>query len=187
MDANFSIVTTDDLFKAILMKTLRWEGFSDFSDNPADHGGATKWGITQATCAKFYPGVDVRNLTFDQAAHIYRVGYYDWILPEVLSIRVSWWLFDVAVNSGPHESSKLFERALNVTQTGEVPWIMQTLDALMQFQSSPNWESSLMQKLNDVRKNHYLQIIEDDPTQEEFRVGWLRRAADFALDLPAAS
>src|SRR5271157_477427 len=103
--------TTDDVFKLVLKKTLGYEGFSDFSDNPADPGGATKWGVTQVTCTHFFPGTDVRNLTFDQAAHIYRVGYYDWIAPEVLSIRVSWWLFDVSTNSGPNETSKLFERA----------------------------------------------------------------------------
>jgi lysozyme family protein len=179
-------VTTDDEFKLILKKTLGYEGFSDFSDNPVDHGGPTKWGVTQATCTAFYPGVNVKTLTFDQASHIYRVGYFNWIAPEVLSIRVSWWLFDVATNSGPHEASKLFEKAIGATQTGEVPWVMETLDALMVLQQG-DWEGPLMQKLSDVRTQHYLDIITADPTQEVFRKGWLRRAADLAQDLPAVA
>ena len=46
------------------------EGY--ISDNPADKGGLTKYGIAQ----KYHPNIDVANLTLDKAKEIYLKNYW---------------------------------------------------------------------------------------------------------------
>lgn len=177
-------MTTDEEFNILLQKTLRYEGFSEFTDDPLDHGGATKWGVIQATALHYYPDIDVRNLTFAQAAHIYRVGYFDWIPPEIIDIKIAWVLFDAGVNCGAGRSCKFLQRVLTVPETGEAD--PATIDALFSYQAEDGWQKSLFDALETLRAVYYRAIVDRDPTQKKFLAGWLRRAGDLCQDLPAA-
>ena len=52
-------------FNEIIEKILEHEG--GYVDDPLDAGGETNFGITK----KFYPNVDIKNLTEEQAKKIY--------------------------------------------------------------------------------------------------------------------
>lgn len=79
--------------------------------NPKDKGGATHWGITEATArAHGYAG-DMRDLTHAEAYAILEEDY--WIKPgfdviSTLSWPVSFELCDAAVNIGACRSRTLF-------------------------------------------------------------------------------
>ena len=107
-----------------------------YSDNPADPGGPTNFGITLATL-RAYDGdpnltaEDVKKLTPTMAKEIYRTAYWNRMqcgaLPSGLDLEV----FDFGVNSGPAESVKTLQRLVGVTQDGSVGPI--TLAAVRQF------------------------------------------------------
>jgi len=67
-----------------------------FVDDPNDKGGATKYGVAQ----KFNPGVDVPNLSIEQAREIYHKSYYAPLNVESLPFDLALACFDLAVNGG---------------------------------------------------------------------------------------
>lgn len=90
-------------FDAALALTLHWEG--GYSDNRADPGGATNFGVTRATLARVrgraVSKVEVKALTKAEAATIYRHLYWDKIGGDNLPAGLDCAVFDCAVNSGP--------------------------------------------------------------------------------------
>ena len=89
-------------FDACLRFVLQYEG--GFVNHPADPGGATNLGITRATLAAWRKRpvtvADVRALTRDEAAAIYRAKYWDAIGGDALPAGVDLLAFDIAVNMG---------------------------------------------------------------------------------------
>lgn len=110
-------------FPASLTLTLRYEG--GYSNIKGDAGGATNMGVTQATDdawrkAHGLPTHDVKGLTQDEVAAIYKQNYWDKChcdeLPHPLDIAV----MDAAVNSGPGQSIKWMQKALGVDADGGI-------------------------------------------------------------------
>ena len=56
-------------FDEIIEQVLEHEG--GYVNDPKDLGGETKYGITK----RFYPDVDIKNLTIDGAKEIYKKEY----------------------------------------------------------------------------------------------------------------
>jgi lysozyme family protein len=67
-----------------------------FVNDPADPGGATKYGISK----KAYPDVDIVNLTIEEAKAIYERDYWDKCNCSNLSSGTDIAVFDTAVNMG---------------------------------------------------------------------------------------
>ncbi len=100
----------NEQFQSALAHILRFEG--GYVDHPRDPGGATKFGITRKTLARFrgispwwqLPKIAVKKMGRIEAAQIY-FKYY-WLrtqadeLPEALAFT----MFDYAVNSGPRRA-----------------------------------------------------------------------------------
>jgi len=107
-------------FDECLAFTLRAEG--GFSDHAADPGGATNMGITRATLAAVrghaVSKADVRALTRDEAADIYRSLYWKAVRGDELPGGVDAVVFDHAVNSGPRAAIHTLQGALGFKQTG---------------------------------------------------------------------
>lgn len=74
----------------------------------------TKYGVS----AKSFPDLDIENLTMQDAASIARTKYWTPAgcdhLPEAVALCV----FDFAYNAGVHESVKILQRALGLTEDG---------------------------------------------------------------------
>lgn len=96
--------------------TLREEGGDKITEDTADLGGLTKYGIAQ----RWHPNVDIRNLTEDGAKAIYKTEYWDKLhcsdLPPGLSIAA----FDCAVNPGTGSASRFLQMAVGVPVDGVV-------------------------------------------------------------------
>lgn len=109
-------------FEAALAIVLAEEG--GYVDHPADPGGATKMGVTQATLSAWrgygVSKAEVKSLTRTEAAAIYRARYWDAVRGDELPAGLDLALFDCAVNSGPSRSVKLFQRALGLPEDGVI-------------------------------------------------------------------
>ena len=101
----------DRHFQAALDVVLKHEG--GYVNDPKDAGGETKFGISK----RAHPGVDIKNLTRDGAAKIYKAQYWDAGKFGLLDNReIAIRAFDLAVNCGTGTAVKLLQRAYNLLQ-----------------------------------------------------------------------
>ena len=91
-----------------------------YTNDPADKGGPTKYGITQKTLSGYLGVVasaeDVRNMTKDMAFKIYRQRYildprFDML--ERISPAIAAEVIDTGVNMGPKTAAVFLQRSLN--------------------------------------------------------------------------
>ena len=80
------------------------------TDHPSDPGSLTKFGIAQA----FYPNLDIRNLTKEDAKEIYWNDYFNrhgvGDIPEKLQLA----FFDCVVNQGGRKAKTTLQKAINL-------------------------------------------------------------------------
>lgn len=99
-------------FERALEVVLSEEG--GYVNNPADPGGETNFGISK----RAYPDLDIKNVSRETAASIYRQDY--WLatrcdqLPPGLDLMV----FDAAVNMGPKMAIRLLQGAVGAQVDG---------------------------------------------------------------------
>ena len=109
-------------FEACLPLLLAHEG--GFVEHPDDPGGATKFGITGRTLARFRGTKVTREavmaLTRDEAGEVYRTLYWDKIGGDHLPAGIDYAVFDAAVNSGVRQATLWLQRALGVTADGVI-------------------------------------------------------------------
>lgn len=108
-------MNVDDLIEELIAR----EG--GYTNHPADRGGPTRWGITEAVArAHGYAGA-MRALPREEAASVYRRLY--WLRPGFdrvaeLAPRIAAELFDTGVNMGPEVAAGFLQRALNALNRG---------------------------------------------------------------------
>lgn len=102
----------DEAFKTV----LRHEG--GYTDNAADPGGKTKYGITEAVAREIGYRGEMRELPIDLVRRIYKDRYWDTVKAEELPPSTRYAVFDAAVNSGPSQAIKWLQRSLGVLDDG---------------------------------------------------------------------
>ena len=109
-------------FDQCLAMVLKHEG--GFVDHPRDPGGATNMGVTLGTYEQWVGRSvtieEMKALTFDDVAPIYRKNYWDRCAGDHLPSGVDWSVFDWAVNSGPSRSAKALQKIVMVTRDGAI-------------------------------------------------------------------
>ena len=174
-----------DVFEGLIGPLLDREG--GYTNNPADRGGETNFGITAATArAHGYTG-KMAAMTRAQAVTIYREIY--WTRPGFdqvanLSVRVAAELFDTGVNMGPQVAVRFLQRALNamnrkgsdypdVAKDGVMgPATLKALRAYLTRRGSEG-EGVLFRALNCLQGASYIELAETRPDNEAFAYGWL--------------
>ena len=157
-----------------------------YSNHPADRGGATKYGITEAVArAHGYSG-SMRELPRDEAAAIYKRLY--WLRPRFdqvakRSAALAAELFDTGVNMGPAVAATFLQRALSalnrnrkdypdLVPDGRIgPATLAALDAFLKLR--PGGETVLLRALDALQGERYLRLAERRPANEAFLYGWL--------------
>lgn len=159
-----------------------------YVNNPADRGGATKYGITQAVARENGWNGNMKDLPLDFAKSIYKKQY--WLEPRfdqvnALSPSVAEELLDTGVNCGPNFAKPLLQRALNLLNNqGRAGWPdlkvdsvygSATLGALKTYLSKrgKDGEKVLVRVLNIMQGQRYIEICERNPKQEQFFYGWI--------------
>lgn len=166
-------------------ETLPGSTDGSYTNTKRDKGGPTKWGITQRTLSawrgKPASAADVAALEKDEAQAIYKAWY--WMVcrcGELADQVVATKVFDVAVNCGPGFAVRMLQRACNVVRESvAAPRLAEDGKAGPATIALANRADAvkLVKACCAVQKQHYLEIITDDPTQAKFKAGWLARAA----------
>ncbi|WP_028969738.1 glycoside hydrolase family 108 protein [Sphingomonas sp. URHD0057] len=159
-----------------------------FVSHPADKGGPTCFGITEAVArAHGYVG-PMRLLPREEAATIYERLY--WLRPRFDDIaRRSWRLaaelFDSGVNMGPAVAATFLQRALtalnrsgkdypDLVPDGRIgPMTLFALDAFLATRGKTSGETVLLRALEALQGERYLRLAERRPANEAFLYGWL--------------
>ncbi len=153
-------------FKEIIEKVLEHEG--GYVNDPKDLGGETKYGITK----RFYPDIDIKNLTIEQATEIYKKDYWDKNKVESLPQNLWHIYFDMCVNMGKRTAVKVLQRAaVNKGKNIEVDGGLgpMTIGALKGVE---------LDRVRAFRVKYYVDLITARPEQEKFYLGWFRRATE---------
>jgi lysozyme family protein len=174
-------MTADNLIDAVIGR----EG--GYASHPADRGGATRWGITEAVArAHGYRG-DMRTFPREEAVELYRRIY--WVRPGFdrigdIAADIATELFDSGVNMGPGVAVSFLQRALNALNRGAsdyadiTPGVRiddATVAALTTFlkKRAPHGEAVLLKALEALQGERYLDLAERRPANEAFLYGWL--------------
>jgi lysozyme family protein len=177
-----NVLDLDDLIDGVIER----EG--GFVDNPADKGGPTCFGITEAVArANGYAG-PMRQMPRSEAQSIYLRLY--WQRPHLDEIatrspRIAAELFDTGVNMGPAVAITFLQRALtalnrnatdypDLTPDGRVgPATLAALDAFLRLRGKTSGETVLLRALEALQGERYLRLAERRPANEAFLYGWL--------------
>ena len=153
-------------FEEIIEQVLEHEG--GYVNDPKDLGGETKYGITK----RFYPDVDIKNLTVEQAKEIYKKDYWDRNRVESLPQELWHIFFDMCVNMGRRTAVKVLQRAANNkgrnidVDGGLGPMTIKALKGVE------------LDRVRAFRVKYYVDLITARPEQEKFYLGWFRRAIE---------
>lgn len=185
--------TLSDAFPAAIAFVLGHEG--GFSDDPADSGGPTRWGVSLAWLRKAglldldhdgrpdgdvngdgaVDAEDVRVLPRDHAIRLYRLHWWDALgYARITDPAIAAKTFDLAVNMGAAAAHRCLQRALRaawfpVADDGQLgPKSLAAINA-----ADPR---SLMPAFKSEAAGHYRVLIAARPVLATFENGWLNRA-----------
>lgn len=180
---------------------LEHEGYDKFTNDPADPGGATKWGIslrfvrTELNIDTDGDGYkdgdldrdgdldldDIRNINKEQAVSIYRRQFWDRMqIDKIPDQRVATKVFDAGVNMGRVWGIVLLQRSFRA-----VGWPLiddgrlgpQTEQVIAASETNGLWGVTLIAYRSEMA-GRYRELMSKNPVLEKYRRGWLRRAYD---------
>ena len=178
----------DDELEVAELVDMLIEREGGYCNHPADKGGPTCFGITEAVArAQGYRG-EMKALPRAEAAAIYRRLY--WLRPRLDEIgrrapRVARELFDTGVNMGPAVAVTFLQRALtalnrnggdypDMIPDGRVgPATLAALDHFLAVRGAGGGETVLLRALDALQGERYLRLAERRPANEAFLYGWL--------------
>ena len=155
-----------------------------YSNNPADTGGATNFGITEKVARAYGFTGHMRDMPRGIAESIYRKQYF--IDPGfdnvyLLSVSVAEELFDTGVNMGAKVPGPWLQRLLNafndrdpeLAVDGRIgPATITSLRSFLQRRGADG-EKVLVRGLNCLQGARYIEITEARPANKAFIYGWL--------------
>jgi lysozyme family protein len=158
-----------------------------YVNHPADRGGATNWGVTEAVARRQGFVGEMRALPRSDAAAIYKRLY--WLGPRFNAVaerapRLAEEMFDTGINMGTGTATAFLQRALNaLNREGRDypdlpvdrtvgPATLAALDAFLAKRGKAA-QGVLLKAIEALQGVHYLNIAEARPAQEAFVYGWL--------------
>lgn len=140
---------------------LQWEG--GYSNDPNDPGGETKYGISKRS----YPDIDIRSVTVEDAAAIYKRDYWEPLHCGELPYPVAMVVFDTAVNQGKFISATLLQEVIHAA-----------IDGVVGSQTIALANSLPVQKtIRDFTAVRILRYA-DTKNFDRYGHGWINRAVD---------
>lgn len=136
------------MFEKLVSVILRHEG--GYVNDPDDLGGETNFGISK----RYFPNVDIKNLTKDKAKEIYYNNFYvPMEIDKIQDVNLAMQYFDMGVNAGIKTAKRLMSEAKEIKK---------------------NSNQSLTQIYKELRKKYYKDIAELR-NNKKFLKGWLNR------------
>lgn len=167
-----------DNFSRCFAFTLGAEGgFTNIASDPGNWtGGAvghgelrgTKYGISAAA----YPGLDIANLSEQDAEDIYRRDYYEKFQGNEFQLPVAMVLFDAAVNAGVRRAVTWLQQAASLPTDGVLgPKTVQAAKAM---------DARMLAREVLVRRIDFYARL---PGWASFGLGWSRRVILLAQEI----
>lgn len=170
----------------LISEVIEREG--GYVNHPADRGGPTRWGITQAVARTHGYKGDMRELPKAEASEIYRRIY--WLAPRFDAVgerapTLAEEMFDTGINMGVGVAADFLQRALNALNRNGAdyddllrdrkigPATLKALDAFIGKRGRKNGEAVLIKAVEALQGARYLEIAEARQSQEAFVYGWL--------------
>lgn len=158
-----------------------------YVDHPADRGGPTHYGITQAVAQAAGHSGPVRDLGRAQAVAIYQKLYSEgpgFARLAQIAPDLACELFDTGVNMGPGTAIGFLQRALNALNRNgtDYPDIAvdrklgpTTHDAVRRLLAvrAEAGEQVLRKAVDALQGAHYVTLTEKRPANEAFAFGWI--------------
>lgn len=169
----------------IIDKAVATEG--GYTDNPADLGGPTIWGITERVARKNGFTANMQTMSRQIAQTIYLREYvqapgFDRV--HAINPLIAAELIDTGINCGQPTAAMMLQRALNALNgQGKVyadvpvdgdcgPATITALRAYLAKRGALG-ELVMLRTLNGLQLEHYIEISEKRPANEEFTFGWI--------------
>lgn len=165
-----------------------------YVDNPADPGGATKWGVSLRYLRRLpawvgdlngdgvVDAIDIRGMTAEQAQGIYwrewqASKYATWL--ERMDVELAVKVFDVRVNTGPRRAHIILQRALGPASGGQHATaddgvIGPKTRAAVKGALAAGGQHAVMVAVAAVQAEFYRDL--GTGPRSQFLAGWLRRA-----------
>jgi lysozyme family protein len=156
----------------------KWE--AGFVNDSTDKGGATNMGITIGTWRqigydKTGDGIidiqDIRALDEHDFSAVLKIYWNRWQANRLINQSVANILVDWVFTSGAW-GIKIPQRILGLKEDGIVG------PATLKAVNSAN-QKELFEKIFNVRKKFFIDIVRNNPSQKRFIKGWLNRLNDF--------
>jgi len=155
----------DKCLKAI----LHHEG--GYVNHPKDPGGETNLGVTKRVYIEHGGTKDMKDLTVEDVAPIYKKGYWDKMKGDDLPGGLDLCVFDFGVNAGPGRSAKYLQTMIGTVADGGIG--PNTLKAVEAYVSEHGINKSI-ENFQESRQGYYEKLS----TFETFGRGWTRRVTE---------
>jgi lysozyme family protein len=169
----------EEAFKVV----LGYEG--GYSNDAADSGGETRYGITIAEARRHGYQGDMKDFPLDMAKQIYESDYWNTQRLDdvaVISYPIALEMFETGVNMGCSISKKFLQEGLNFMNNNQKRYPDLVVDGTIGPKTigtlsllGKNDLNILYKLLNIMQGARYLDICRNNKTQEVFIRGWLTR------------
>lgn len=191
--------SADRIFITYMQPILQEEGRGRLTNNIADRGGVTIWGITEKVArAAGYTGA-MADMTLQQAMAIFKLFF--WTQPgfdqiSLIMPDLGRFMLDIGINCGPTVPSMHLQRALNVLNNqGRLytdlgvdghcgAMTRAALNAYRMIRNADKGDAVLLGIMRSLAAVRYIEIAESDKTQETNEYGWIAARA-LSLGAPA--
>lgn len=153
-------------YNKCLETILHHEG--GYVNHPKDPGGETNLGVTKRVYEEHGGTKDMKDLTVEDVAPIYKKGYWDKMKGDDLPGGLDLCVFDFGVNAGPGRAAKYLQSMIGTTPDGGIGPM--TLAALQKYVD----ENGLVESIEEYQKRRQ-EYYEKLSTFATFGRGWTRR------------
>ena len=139
-----------------------------YVNHPKDPGGETNLGVTKRVYEEHGGTKDMKDLTVEDVAPIYKKGYWDKMKGDVLPSGLDLCVFDFGVNAGPGRAAKYLQTMIGSTPDGGIGPM--TLKAVSEYVEEHGLVKAI-ENYQDARQSYYEKLS----TFDTFGRGWTRR------------
>ena len=139
-----------------------------YVNHPKDPGGETNLGVTKRVYLEHGGTKDMKDLTVEDVAPIYKKGYWDKMKGDDLPLGLDLCVFDFGVNAGPGRAAKYLQTMIGTTPDGGIGPM--TLKAVSEYVEKHGLAKAI-DNYQEARQAYYEKLS----TFDTFGRGWTRR------------
>ena len=139
-----------------------------YVNHPKDPGGETNLGVTKRVYEEFGGTKNMKDLTVEDVAPIYKKGFWDKMKGDELPNGLDLCVFDFGVNAGPGRAAKYLQTMIGTVADGGIG--PNTLAKLKEYVDEHGLAKSI-DNYQEARQAYYEKLS----TFATFGRGWTRR------------